>query len=103
VVAVVGDDATDCVRRLGEAVNVVPVSVDPDDPPALVPRGAARGRAGGVIPVTDPDAATRTLPRLGAGAWWPDLDGLLGGIEQVVPDELTPGQPSSAGDSARMA
>ena len=33
VVAVVGDAAADCVRRLGEAVNVVPVSVEPDDPP----------------------------------------------------------------------
>ena len=33
VVAVVGTDAADCVRRLGEAVNVVAVSVDPDDPP----------------------------------------------------------------------
>jgi hypothetical protein len=184
VVAVVGDGATDCVRRLGEAVNVVPVSVDADDPPldravatwsealrahspylvhdadplmavadawvrrydeqgpigeleVAVAETLARWRVGSielpdyyvvldaeawgptrrhwylgvlhaaaparVIPVTDPDAATRTLPRLGAGAWWPDLDDLLGGIEQVVPDELTPGQSSSAGDSARIA
>jgi hypothetical protein len=191
VVAVVGEAATDCVRRLGEATNVVPVSVDVDDPaldravatwadavrahtPYLVhdadplaavadawvrhydeqgPIGElevavaetlARWRVGSielpdyylvldaeawgatrrhwylgmlhgaaparVIPVPDPDAAARTLGRLGAGAWWPDLDDLLAGIERVVPDELTPGQPSSAsgpdasaGDSARIA
>ena len=42
-----------------------------------------------VVPVPDPDAAARTLPRLGAGAWWPDLDDLLAGIEQVVPDQLS--------------
>ena len=52
-----------------------------------------------VIPVPDPDAAARTLPRLGAGAWWPDLDDLLGGIERVVPDQLVPG---SSGSSARI-
>jgi len=182
VVAVVGDDATECVRRLGEAVNVVPVSVEPDDAaldravatwaevtrahtPYLVhdadplaavadawvrhydeqgPIGElevavaetlARWRVGSielpdyylvldaeswgatrrhwylgvlhgaaaarVVPVTDPDDAARTLPRLGAGAWWPDLDDLLGGIERVVPDQLSP-SPSSAGDSARI-
>jgi hypothetical protein len=53
-----------------------------------------------VVPVPDPDAAARMLPRLGAGAWWPDLDDLLGGIEQVVPDQLVPG---SAGSSASSA
>ena len=53
-----------------------------------------------VVPVRDPDTAARTLPRLGAGAWWPALDDLLGGIEQVVPDQLVPG---SAGSSARIA
>jgi hypothetical protein len=53
-----------------------------------------------VVPVPDPDAAARMLPRLGAGAWWPDLDDLLGGIEQVVPDQVVPG---SAGSSARIA
>lgn len=187
VVAVVGDAATDCVRRLGEATNVVPVSVDAADPPldravatwsealrahtpylvhdadplavvadawvrhydeqgpigeleVAVAETLARWRVGSielpdyylvldaeawgatrrhwylgvlhgtaparVLPVPDPDAAARMLPRLGAGAWWPDLDDLLGGIERVVPDELTPGQPSSgdsAGASARIA
>ena len=53
-----------------------------------------------VVPVPDPDAAARMLPRLGAGAWWPDLDDLLGGIERVVPDQLVPG---SAGSSASSA
>jgi hypothetical protein len=186
VVAVVGDGASECVRRLGEATNVVPVSVDGDDPsldravatwaevtrahtPYLVhdadplaavadawvrlfdeqsPIGelevavaetSARWRVGSielpdyylvldperwgptrrhwflgvlhraaparVVPVPDPDTAAHTLPHLGAGAWWPDLDELLEGIERVVPDQLTPGHASSdaAGDSARMA
>jgi len=184
VVAVVGDGATDCVRRLGEAANVVSVSVEADDPaldravatwaevarvhtPYLVhdadplaavaaawvrhfdeqgPIGelevavaetTARWRVGSVelpdyylvldaeswgatrrhwylgllhraaparvVPVTDPEAAARTLPRLGAGAWWPDLDDLLEGIERVVPDQLSPASESeSAGDSARI-
>jgi hypothetical protein len=53
-----------------------------------------------VVPVPDPDAAASTLPHLGAGAWWPDLDDLLDGIERVVPDQLSP---DSSGDSARMA
>jgi hypothetical protein len=182
VVTVVGDDAAGCVRRLGEAVNVVPVSVDVDDPPldravatwaeatrahtpylvhdadplatvadawvrhfdeqgpigeleVAVAETLARWRVGSielpdyylvldaetwgptrrhwylgvlhraaparVVPVTDPDAAARTLPRLGAGAWWPDLDDLLGGIERIVPDQLS-SSPSSAGDSARI-
>jgi hypothetical protein len=182
VVAVVGDDALDCVRRLGEAVNVVPVSVDADDPPldravttwaeamrahtpylvhdadplaavaeawvrhydeqgpigeleVAVAETLARWRVGSielpdyyfvldaeswgatrrhwylgllhraaparVVPVPDPDAAARTLPRLGAGAWWPDLDQLLDGIERVVPDQLS--SSPSAGDSARIA
>lgn len=58
-----------------------------------------------VVPVTDPDAAARMLPRLGAGAWWPDLDDLLGGIEQVVPDQVLPGSDGSveAAGSARIA
>lgn len=70
-----------------------------------------------VVPVADPDAATRALPHLAAGAWWPDLDELLAGVDRVVPDRLLPGQPSadsadpvgsgdpsaSGGDSARMA
>jgi hypothetical protein len=186
VVAVVGEGANECVRRLGEAVNVVPVSVEPDDsaldravatwaeatrahtpyfvhdadPLAAVadawvrhfdergPIGElevavaetlARWRVGSielpdyylvldaeswgatrrhwylgvlhraaparVVPVPDPDAAARTLPRLGAGAWWPDLDDLLGGIEQVVPDQLAPptgAAEGSGGDSARI-
>jgi hypothetical protein len=53
-----------------------------------------------VVPVPDPDAAARMLPRLSAGAWWPDLDDLLAGIEQVVPDQVVPG---SEGSSARIA
>jgi hypothetical protein len=186
VVAVVGHDAAGCVRRLGEAINVVPVSVDADDAPLdravaswaevtrvhtpylvhdadplatvgdawvrrydeegpigelemAVAETLARWRVGSielpdyylvldaeaweatrrhwylgvlhgaaparVVPVRDPDAAARTLPRLGAGAWWPDLDDLLERIERVVPDQLTPAPPSSesAGDSARIA
>jgi hypothetical protein len=188
VVAVVGDDASECVRRLGEAVNVVPVSLDPDDPPldravatwaeatrahtpylvheadplaavdeawvrhfdeqgpigeleVAVAETLARWRVGSielpdyylvldaetwgatrrhwylgvlhragparVVPVPDPDAAARTLGRLGAGAWWPDLDDLLGGIERVVPDQLSPSPSAgsaelSEGDSARI-
>jgi hypothetical protein len=183
VVAVVGDAATDCVRRLGVAVNVVPVSVDADDPPldravatwsevtrahtpylvhdadplaavadawvrhydeqgpigeleVATAETLARWRVGSielpdyylvldaeawaptrrhwylgvlhraaparVVPVPDPDAATRTLPRLGAGAWWPDLDDLLGGIERVVPDQVVPSSETS-GSSARIA
>jgi len=185
VVAVVGTDATDCVRRLGEATNVVAVSVDADDPPldravatwtqatrahspylvhdadplaavadawvryydeqgpvgeleVAVSETLARWRVGSlelpdyylvldapswdvtrrhwylgvlhdaaparVVPVPDPDAAARTLPRLGAGAWWPDLDDLLGGIERVVPDQLssTGSAGMSAGASARI-
>lgn len=181
MVAVVGDDASGCVRRLGEAVNVVPVSVDADDPPldravatwaeatrahtpylvhdadplaavtdawvrhfdeqgpigeleVAVAETSARWRVGSielpdyylvldpetwgptrrhwflgvlhgaaparVVPVPDPDAAARTLPHLGAGAWWPDLDDLLGGIDRVVPDQLTPGQPSAGSASS---
>jgi hypothetical protein len=183
VVAVVGDDAAECVRRLGEAVNVVPVSVTADDPPldravatwaeathahtaylvhdadplaavadawvrffdeegpvgeleVAVAETLARWRVGSielpdyyvvldaeawgatrrhwylgvlhraaparVVPVLDPDEAARTLPRLGAGAWWPDLDDLLGGIERVAPDQLASGPGSSTG-SARIA
>jgi hypothetical protein len=170
VVAVVGDGARECVGALGEAANVVPVSLDADDAaldravatwaeavrahtPYLVhdadplaavadawvryfdeqsPIGElevavsetlARWRVGSielpdyyvvldaegwpatrrhwylgvlhraaparVVPVPDADAAARTLPRLGAGAWWPDLDDLLRGIERVVPDQLS--------------
>jgi hypothetical protein len=181
VVGVVGAGASDCVQRLGEAVNVEPVSVDADDPAldravatwtavtrvhapyvvhdadplatvadawirrfdeqgpigeleVAVAETLARWRVGSielpdyylvldpetwsvtrrhwylgmlhgaaparVVPVPDPDAAASTLPHLGAGAWWPDLDDLLDGIERVVPDQLSPG---SAGDSARMA
>jgi hypothetical protein len=177
----VGTDAAACVERLGRAANVVPVTVDADEPPldravaawsdaarshspyfvhdadplaavadAWVRRydeegpigelevaeveTLARWRVGSielpdyyvvldaerwgptrrhwylgmlhsraparVVPVPDPDAAARMLPRLGAGAWWPDLDDLLGGIEQVVPDQLVPG---SAGASASSA
>jgi hypothetical protein len=56
-----------------------------------------------VVPVPDPDTAARMLPRLGTGARWPDLDELLGGIEQVVPDQLVPGSVGSDGSSARIA
>jgi hypothetical protein len=181
VVALVGPDAAQAVERLGQAMNVVPVTIDADDPPLdravrawseaarahspyLVhdadPLGAvadawvrrfdaegpigelevavadtlARWRAGSielpdyyivldaeawgatrrhwylgvlhakaparVVPVRDPDAAARMLPRLGAGAWWPDVDDLLEGIERVLPDQLVP---SSAGCSADRA
>jgi hypothetical protein len=183
VVAVVGDAATDCVTRLGLAANVVPLSVEHDDPPldravatwdqaarshspyfvhdadplaavadawvrrydeqgpigeleVAVAETLARWRVGSielpdyylvldaeawgatrrhwylgvlhgaaparVVPVPDPDAAARTLPRLGAGAWWPGLDDLLGGIERVLPDQLSP-SPASAGSSASSA
>ena len=53
-----------------------------------------------VVPVPDPDTAARMLPRLGAGAWWPAVDDLLGGIEQVVPDQLVPGSSGSSASSA---
>jgi hypothetical protein len=177
VVGVVGTGAAACVRRLGEGANVVPVTVDADDPPldravatwaevsrahtpylvhdadplaavadawvrrydeegpvgeleVAVAEALARWRVGSielpdyylvidaeswpptrrhwylgvlhraaparVVPVPDPDAATRTLPHLGAGAWWPDLDDLLRGIEQVVPDQLSPAAGASA-------
>jgi hypothetical protein len=44
----------------------------------------------------DVDVAT-TLPTLLAARWWPDLDRLLDGIEQVVPDRAgLPGQAASA-------
>jgi len=176
VVAVVGDGAAECVRRIGGAVNVVPVSVDADDPPldravatwseaarahtpylvhdadplaavgdawvrrfdeqgpvgeleVAIVETLARWRVGSlelpdyylvldaeawtatrrhwylgvlhskaparVVPVPDPDAAAHMLPRFGAGAWWPDLDDLLRGIEQVVPDQLVPGSAGS--------
>jgi hypothetical protein len=185
VVAVVGDAAAACVRRLGEATNVVPVTADEDDAPldravstwaeatrahtpylvhdadplaavadawvrhfdeqgpigeleVAVAETLARWRVGSielpdyylvldaetwgatrrhwylgvlhraaparVVPVPDPDTATRTLGQLGAGAWWPDLDDLLAGIERVVPDQLSPSSASeSAGGSARSA
>jgi len=187
VVAIVGTGAADCVRRLGEATNVVAVSVDADDPPldravatwsqatrahapylvhdadplsavadawvrhfdeegpigeleVAVAETLERWRVGSielpdyylvldaeawgatrrhwflgllhqaaparVVPVPDPDAASRMLPRLGAGAWWPDLDDLLGGIEQAVPDQLAPvvsAASESAGSSASNA
>jgi hypothetical protein len=79
VVAVVGTDAGDGVERLGVATNVVPAP--------------------------DSDAAARMLPRLGTGAWWPDLDDLLGGIDQVVPDQMVPASAASLGGagSARIA
>lgn len=185
VVAVVGDGAAECVARLGDAVNVVAVSVDRDDPPldravatwaeagrahtpylvhdadpltavadawvrrfdeqgpageleVAVAETLARWRVGSielpdyylvldpeawgatrrhwylgvlhraaparVVPVPDPDTAVRMLPRLGAGAWWPDLDDLLGGIERVVPDQLSPtgSAEASSGASARI-
>lgn len=181
VVAVIGDDARECVRALGEAANVVAVSVDPDDAPldravatwteavrahtpylvhdadplaavagawvrhfdeegqigeleVAVTETLARWRVGSielpdyylvldaeswpvtrrhwylgvlhraaparVVPVPDPDSAARMLPRLGAGAWWPDLDALLAGIERVAPDQLSS---DSAGASASSA
>lgn len=53
-----------------------------------------------VVPIPDPDTAARMLPRLGAGAWWPDVDDLLGGIEQVVPDQLVPGSSGASASSA---
>jgi hypothetical protein len=65
--------------------------------------GAAPAR---VLPLANADDAAATLPRLGAGHWWPDLDQLLAGIEHVVPDRAgltaeAAAQPSAS--SARMA
>jgi hypothetical protein len=183
VVAVVGTAAAQCVERLGQAANVVPVDVDVDEPPldravaawaeavrthspylvhdadpllavadawvrrfdeagpigeleVAVSETLARWRVGSielpdyylvldaeawgptrrhwylgvlhaaaparVVPVPDPDAGARMLPRLGTGAWWPDLDDLLEGIEQVVPDQVVASVDSS-GSSARIA
>ena len=42
-----------------------------------------------VVP-TRPLPADDVLGRLAAGRWWPDLDDLLAGIDQVVPDRLDP-------------
>jgi hypothetical protein len=41
-----------------------------------------------VVPVTNADAASTVIAHLGAGTWWPDLDELLDGIDQVVPDKV---------------
>ncbi len=41
-----------------------------------------------VVPVANTGEATRALPRLGAGRWWPDLDALLTGIDRIAPDQL---------------
>lgn len=42
-----------------------------------------------VVPVAgDPGELRAALARLRAGRWWPDLDGLLDGIERVVPDQF---------------
>jgi hypothetical protein len=68
----------------------VPVDVDVDAP---------RGRAWCRSPIR---MRARMLPRLGTGAWWPDLDDLLEGIEQVVPDQVVASVDSS-GSSARIA
>ncbi|HXY93134.1 MAG TPA: hypothetical protein VEP49_11700 [Acidimicrobiia bacterium] len=46
-----------------------------------------------VVPVANADVAEATLPRLGAGRWWPDLDELLDGIDRVVPDQVGAAQP----------
>ncbi len=73
VVAIVGDRATAGVERLGRGTNVVPVTIDSDDPP---------------------------LGHRDTGVRWPDLDDLLAGIGRVVPDQVAPG---SAGSSARIA
>lgn len=44
--------------------------------------GAAPRRVATVAPVE----LVASLPRLAPGPWWPELDQLLAGIEQVVPD-----------------
>jgi hypothetical protein len=49
-----------------------------------------------VVPVAAGDAES-TLPRLGAGRWWPDLDELLDGIDRVVPDRVGVGAGPGAG------
>jgi hypothetical protein len=41
-----------------------------------------------VVPVADALAAAGALRRLTTGRWWPDLDGLLAGIDRVVPDRV---------------
>lgn len=43
-----------------------------------------------VVPVSDTAAAVeRTLTRLPAGRWWPDMPDLLDGIDRVVPDAVS--------------
>lgn len=39
------------------------------------------------VPVADADAAGEALAHLSSGQWWPDVDDLLDGIDQVVPDQ----------------
>ena len=41
-----------------------------------------------VVPVPNDAAAAGALAHLTTGRWWPDLDGLLDGIDRVVPDRV---------------
>ena len=86
VVAVVGDDASECVRRLGEAANVVPVSVD-DDPPldraVATWSEATRAHTPYLVHDADPLAAV-------ADAWVRHYDeqGPIGELEVAVAETL---------------
>ena len=39
-----------------------------------------------IVPVPDAHAAGAALGHLTTGRWWPDVDALLDGVDQVVPD-----------------
>jgi hypothetical protein len=67
--------------------------VDPHDLGATARHwylGVLAGAAPHRVAVTDDDSAevARTVRRLRAGRWWPDLDVLLDGIDRRVPDAL---------------
>ena len=54
-----------------------------------------------VVPVeSNPESLASAVRRLRAGRWWPDMPDLLAGIEQRLPDRLSP---PPAGDDATTA
>jgi hypothetical protein len=77
--------------------------IDPSDWPAterhwflgvLAPQAPMR------VLVADPDVSS-SLPRLPTGRWWPELDQLVAGIEQIVPDQPRwPGERAAAPSDA---
>jgi hypothetical protein len=49
--------------------------------------GVLVGAAPRRVTTIDPVELVTTLPHLPPGPWWPELDQLLAGIEDVVPDQ----------------